>query len=40
MELTKEFQEATELAKGDIVNGNFLKRYREAKVLLADILED
>lgn len=40
MELTKEFQEAAELAKGDIVNGNFLKRYREAKVLLADILED
>lgn len=40
LELTKEFQEAAELAKGDIVNGNFLKRYEEAKALLADVLED
>lgn len=40
LEQTKEFQEASELAKGDIVNGNFLKRYAEAKALLTDILED
>lgn len=40
LELTKEFQEASEFAKAGIVNGNFLKRYEEAKALLADILED
>lgn len=40
MEQTKEFQEAAEFANAEIVNGNFLKRYEEAKALLADILED
>lgn len=40
MEKTAEYAEVVKLAQSGAINGNFLKRYQEAKALLEEIVND